>query len=245
MDYAMNRPWWAMMNDEDGARDRRHDRERDHRRGRHHSPGGEGPANDFFGPDGFFGPRGFFGPQGPFGPNGPFDPDGPFGHGRGRGGHGRRGGRARRGDVRLAILALLAEEPMNGYQMIQALDERTGGLWKPSPGAVYPALAQLSDEGLVEQVHEQGRQAYRLTDAGHAAAAEITEKPWESVQESAQAWIPDGGPALWKELGQLAAAAKAVLGAGDAELAEEATRILKDARRRLYGLLAEDAGDDA
>ncbi len=183
------------------------------------------------GPDGFFGPRGFFGPHGP------------FGGGRGRG-HGRRGGRARRGDVRLAILALLAEEPMNGYQMIQALDERTGGLWKPSPGAVYPALAQLTDEGLVEQVSDLGRQAYRLTDAGRAAASEITETPWESVQETAQAWFPEGVPGLWREFGQLGAATKAVMGTGDADLVDEATTLLAETRRKLYGLLAETPASD-
>ena len=55
--------------------------------------------------------------------------------------------RARRGAVRGAILRLLAERPMHGYELITELEERTGGRWRPSPGSVYPALAQLEDEG--------------------------------------------------------------------------------------------------
>lgn len=234
MDYAMNRPsWWAMMNDLGGPHGHHHDRPRGRRRA---NAGDDGPC----GPEGFFGPDGFFGPRGPFGPGGPFGPSGPFGAGPRRG---RFGARARRGDVRLAILALLAEEPMNGYQIIQTLDQRTGGLWKPSPGAVYPALAQLTDEGLVEQADEDGRPLYRLTEDGRAVASEVTQKPWESVQETAASWVPEGAPALWQEFGQLAAAAKAIMAAGDPALIEEATRALKETRRRLYGFLAEDADD--
>jgi hypothetical protein len=62
---------------------------------------------------------------------------------------GMRPPRARRGDVRAAALALLAESPMNGYQIIQEISERSGGVWRPSPGSVYPALQQLEDEGLI------------------------------------------------------------------------------------------------
>ena len=69
---------------------------------------------------------------------------------RGRGGRGGRGRRRRnRGDVRAALLALLSERPMHGYEMIQELDERTGGIWRPSPGSVYPTLQLLEDEGLI------------------------------------------------------------------------------------------------
>ena len=61
-------------------------------------------------------------------------------------------GRGRRGHVRTSILALLAEQPLNGYQIMQTLAERTDGAWKPSPGAVYPALSQLEDEGLIARL---------------------------------------------------------------------------------------------
>jgi DNA-binding PadR family transcriptional regulator len=95
-------------------------------------------------------------------------PEGPGGH-RTRGrppGAGR--GRAQRGDVRTALLLLLAEEPMHGYQLMQAITERTSGAWRPSPGAVYPTLSQLEDEGLIDTVAQGGRKLATLTDAGQA-----------------------------------------------------------------------------
>ena len=89
--------------------------------------------------------------------------------GRGERGRGRRGGRGGRGDVRAAILTLLAEQPMHGYQLIQQITERSGGVWTPSPGSVYPALSQLEDEGLVTFERVDGRKTASLTDAGRAA----------------------------------------------------------------------------
>ena len=116
-------------------------------------PQGSDPASEPGAPGGpsrrgrdEFGGRGGFGSPGPAS----FGPDfGPGFHGDRRGRYGRRGGRAKRGDVRAAALALLSEEPMNGYQIIQQISDRSGGLWRPSPGSVYPALAQLEDENLV------------------------------------------------------------------------------------------------
>src|ERR1700694_2488418 len=100
---------------------------------------------------------------------------------------GRRGGpgrRARRGDVRAAALALLSERPMHGYEMIQELEERTDGVWRPSPGAVYPALQLLEDQGLVVADAEAGKRLFSLTDAGREEAAKAGErKPWDDVTE--------------------------------------------------------------
>ena len=73
----------------------------------------------------------------------PFAAGPPFGHGRG----GRGRGRGRRPNVRNAVLALLTERPMHGYEMIQEIDSRTGGSWRPSPGSIYPTLQLLEDEG--------------------------------------------------------------------------------------------------
>ena len=104
------------------------------------TPAMTGPFGPGFGPG--FG-RGFgrgFGPGG-FGPG-----FGPGQRGGRRGGHSRRG---RRGDVRAAILVLLAERPMHGYEIIQEVAERSQDLWKPSPGSVYPTLQLLVDEGLI------------------------------------------------------------------------------------------------
>ena len=99
-------------------------------------------------------PGGFGGPWGGWWP-GPPGPPGP-----------PRGPKAGRGDVRAAILALLREGPRNGYQIMSEIEERSGGAWRPSPGAVYPALSQLADEGLIEGAESGGRRTFSLTDAG-------------------------------------------------------------------------------
>src|SRR5499427_9863508 len=104
----------------------------------------------------------------------------------GPGGFGR-GPRARRGDVRVAALLLLAEGPLNGYQIMQEIEKRSDGLWRPSPGSVYPALAQLEDEGLVRTQADGDRRSYVLTDAGRAHVDERSEElgaPWEQITAS-------------------------------------------------------------
>lgn len=200
-----------------------------HGRGRgrfERGPGG--PGEPGFGPGG---PGGFGGPGGPFGFGGPF---GPFGPGRGR-----RGSRARRGDIRAAALVLIAEEPRNGYQIIQALADRSDGAWRASPGSVYPALQQLEDEGLITAISDDGQRRWQLTDAGRTYVEENREKlgaPWESVGAA----MPSGAREL-AELGlQVGSALHQVVRAGnDAQLAQ-AAKILKDTRRSLYRVLAED-----
>ena len=163
---------------------------------------------------------------------------GPFG-GPGWGPHRRGFGRARRGDVRLALLRLLAEEPRNGYQLMQEIEERSGGVWRPSPGSVYPALSQLEDEGLVQVEERDGRRAYALTDAGRAyveeRGGELT-APWEEMSEA----VDDDVHALFAEIKQVALAAGQLGHIGTARQIGEARRILTEARRALYGLLAED-----
>ena len=172
---------------------------------------------------------GHFGPPGsPFPPM----PPGPWGH-RGRGPGRRRRGR---GDVRAAILALLAERPMHGYEMIQELEARTGGVWRPSPGSVYPTLQLLEDEDLITGEESEGRRRFALTDAGRAQAERQGQRPpWEEVTGGVapQAWN------LRDALGQIAPAAGAVAGAGNEAQQAQALEILKDARRRLYAILAE------
>jgi DNA-binding PadR family transcriptional regulator len=159
--------------------------------------------------------------------------------------HGRHGGprpfgrRAGRGDIRAAILTLLAEEPMHGYQIIQELTERTGGVWRPSPGSVYPTLQQLQDEELVREAQsDSGKRVYELTDAGREQAAGAT-APWSAVAgESADALV-----SLRDLAHQVMAATRQVAHAGTAAQLESAQAILRDARRALYRLLAEDAPD--
>jgi DNA-binding PadR family transcriptional regulator len=181
------------------------------------------------------------GPGGPFGGDPRefkamfFGPGGPGHRGGGRG-RGRGWGRARRGDVRAAMLVLLEESPQNGYQLIQEIERRSDGLWKPSPGSVYPALQQLEDEGLVRTVEQEGRRTYELTEQGRAYVADNREElgqPWEAVKGGVDENVVD----LRGLMFQVGAAAMQCIAAGHAD---EARRILGDARRALYKVLAED-----
>jgi DNA-binding PadR family transcriptional regulator len=155
---------------------------------------------------------------------------------RGGRGHGRGRHRVRRGDVRSAILALLDDRPMHGYEMIQELEERTGGRWTPSAGSIYPTLQLLEDEGLVTAEEVDGRKVYSLTDSGQEAVPERTEggRPWEQGDEDSPRFEAR------KELFRLMGAAKQLARADNDEQLTKAAEILKDARRKLYGLLAEE-----
>src|SRR4051794_7300175 len=166
------------------------------------------------------------------------------GFGPGRGGPHHRGGRgggrrARRGDIRSAILLLLAEEPRNGYGLMQEIEERSGGIWRPSPGSVYPALSQLEDEGLVRQTEHDGRKAFELTDEGRTHVEEGRERmgtPWQTVGEGASDELHE----LRTAARALGAAAMQVAHIGNKTQLSEAKGILEDARRALYRLLAGD-----
>ena len=148
-----------------------------------------------------------------------------------------RGPRVRRGDVRAAILDVLALQPMNGYQVIQQIAERSGGAWKPSPGSVYPTLQQLEDELLVEGAEVEGRRVHRLTEAGRAYVAEHPEEmaaTWRAFDTTAE-----GSHELKPVIGQVMAAVWQIMVSGNRQQQAEAAEILAHARRRLYGLLAE------
>jgi len=169
--------------------------------------------------------RGRYG-RGPFGPGlgGPF-----FGPGR----------RAGRGDMRAAILTLLAEEPMHGYQIIQVIAERSGGNWTPSPGSVYPTLQQLEDEGLIEPAaSETGRRVFALTEAGRTASTEAqgAPAPWEEAPGSTDHELIE----LRDLVQQVVAAARQVAQAGSAAQITGAQDVLRAARKGIYRLLAED-----
>ena len=173
-----------------------------------------------------------FGHFGPPGPPLPPLPPGPWGH-RGRGPGRRRRGR---GDVRAAILALLAERPMHGYEMIQELEARTGGVWRPSPGSVYPTLQLLEDEGVIAGEEGEGRRRFTPTEAGRAEAERLGQAPWEQVTAGV-------APAAWNlrdAIAQIAQAAWSVGAAGTEAQQARALEILNEARRRLYAILAEE-----
>src|SRR5438477_12299860 len=171
---------------------------------------------------------------------------GGFGYGRGFGPGGGpywRARKARRGDIRTAALLLLAEEPRNGYQIMQEVEERSGGVWRPSPGSVYPALSQLEDEGLIRADESDGRKLFALTDAGRALLEERDPSkpaPWEQMSGEAS----NEAYALGRLLREVYFAFVQVSRAGSEEQIAKAKEVLAEARRRLYLILADgEAGE--
>ena len=207
--------------------DRRHARRefRDHIR--EQAAGHPGPFGPGFGPG--FG-RGF-GPG--FGPG--FGGPG-FGGPRGRGGRGARG-RGKRGDVRAAILTLLTERPMHGYEMTQEIATRSNDLWKPSPGSVYPTLQLLVDEGLITPTESEGsKKTFELTEEGRTAAAKIETAPWDEITEDAD----PNAMNLRAALGQLFGAVGQSAHAASAEQQQRILDIVNNARREIYQILGEE-----
>lgn len=179
----------------------------------------------------------------PGGPN-PFAPDPRFagfpGEGFHHGPHGRHGrGRGRRGDVRAAVLNLLNEQPMTGYQLMGAIEEKSHGLWKPGPGSIYPALQLLADEGLVSlQSAEDGKKTYAITEAGRAYLTdnpEQTSAPWDRVTSDIQGFLN-----LRPELEKLAGAVAQVVKVADEKQQTRVQDVLVRARKEVYRILAED-----
>jgi DNA-binding PadR family transcriptional regulator len=173
-----------------------------------------------------------FGPEGPPGPWA-FNVPGPHMHGF------RRGRRMRRGNVRAAILLLLAEQPRNGYQLMQELESRSGGDWRPSPGSVYPALQLLADEGLIRSEARDGSNVYELTDAGRTYVDERREQlgtPWEQASEG----VPDDVRELMRLAMQIGVATRQVTHAGNEAQRDAAAKLLAETRRALYRILAEE-----
>jgi DNA-binding MarR family transcriptional regulator len=129
---------------------------------------------------------------------------------------------------------------MNGYQIIQQIGERSGGIWRPSPGSVYPALAQLEDENLIAVLPtDGGRRAYSLTDDGKAyVAAHATElrEPWSAMTTDAASAAVD----MRTLVGQVHLAAFQVVSAGTEAQVSQARKVLAQARRALYRILADD-----
>jgi DNA-binding PadR family transcriptional regulator len=154
-----------------------------------------------------------------------------WGGGRGGWGGGRR---MRRGAIRGAILTALKDEPAHGYEVMRRLEEMSGGLWRPSPGSVYPHLQMLEDEGLVQSSEVEGSRTYTLTDTGRAEAEKIS-LPWQATGEA-----DDKIRSLRLAVGQMASAAKQLAGAGESSQIERGIAVIQKARKELYQILAED-----
>jgi DNA-binding PadR family transcriptional regulator len=148
------------------------------------------------------------------------------------------GARMGRGDVRAAVLSLLADKPMHGYQIIQEIEERSGGAWKPSPGSVYPTLQLLADEGLISAKESNGRKTYSLTDEGKklADASAGQPAPWETPgaeHAGRKTALPKASIDLAQAVGQLGRS-------GTAEQVAQAVAVLDEARRKIYSILAKE-----
>lgn len=193
-----------------------------HRHHHHH----HGPGRRDFGPGGF---EGF-----------------PFG-GPGGGARFGRGRKARRGDIRTAALLLLAEEPRNGYQIMQEVQERSEGAWRPSPGSVYPALQQLEDEGLIRSSEGGGGtgKVFELSEAGKAQVQERdadAPAPWEQMSGN----VSDQAADLARTMREVASAFTQVIRNGSDAQIGEARKVLAATRRDLYRILADgDPGESA
>ena len=154
-----------------------------------------------------------------------------WGGGRGGWGGGRR---MRRGAIRTAVLMSLKDEPAHGYEVMRRLEEMSGGLWRPSPGSVYPHLQMLEDEGLVRSSEAEGSRTYTLTDEGRAEA-EKAALPWQAANE-----VDDKLRSLRLAVGQMASAAKQLAGTGETSQIERGIAVIQKARKELYQILAED-----
>jgi DNA-binding PadR family transcriptional regulator len=171
---------------------------------------------------------GFVGARGGWWPGPPPAPPGP---------------KASRGDVRAAILSLLQDGPRNGYQIMSEIEERSGGAWRPSPGAVYPALSQLTDEGLIAPEESGTKRMFSLTEAGRQYVAENPERArgaWESSEQQ-EAWQV---PGLFAEAARLGSGIMQFARAGSPDQIRAAEQLLERTRRELYRILADDAPAD-
>lgn len=148
---------------------------------------------------------------------------------------GRRGSnRVRRGDVRAAVLALLAERDMHGYQIIQELAERSGGVWRPGAGSIYPTLRSLQERGYVRSRADGAKRVFSITDYGRRAApAPGAPEPWQQYvdAEGARVRLRQAADGLLRAVSQVASS-------GTEAEAERAAAIVAEARRSIYLALA-------
>jgi DNA-binding PadR family transcriptional regulator len=144
----------------------------------------------------------------------------------------------RRGEIRTALLACLAEGPGHGYEVMQRLEEKSGGAWRPSPGSVYPTLQLLQDEGLVTSIERDGKRIFEITDAGRSELEQRTK------DAGGPAWPTEAGWSMYGQLREGAVgiiqAARQIAKTGNESQIQRAVEIVRDARKRLYQLLGED-----
>ena len=167
-----------------------------------------------------------------------------------RGGHGEGHGRqrARRGALLGAVLTLLDERPMHGYELITELEDRSEGRWRPSPGAMYPALKKMVMHDLITAEDVDGKRQFSLTDAGRERLAEVRAKRDDNAGEPWEQTGTGGRGELRGTVAELIGQARQIGRFGTAEQIEQARGVFDDAKRKLYAILAEapsQTADDA
>jgi DNA-binding PadR family transcriptional regulator len=151
-----------------------------------------------------------------------------------------RARRSRRGDVRAGVLLLLESEPRNGYQIIRLLEERSQGAWRPSPGSIYPVLSQLEDEALIVAIETENGKRFTLSDQGRTYVNERREAfgvPWDAAAAS----VSEPRMELMHAMRQSAGAVRQIMHVGTEEQIKSAVAILRDARRSIYLILADES----
>lgn len=149
-----------------------------------------------------------------------------------------QGGRMRRGQIRTALLGELVDGPGHGYELMQRLEEKSGGAWRPSPGSVYPTLQMLEDEGLVRSVERDDKRVFEITESGRDEYARRSEEAGGPEWSDARAKSPRG---QLRENGmQIVIAARQLVHHGSDEQVDQAVEVLRNARKALYGILAGD-----
>jgi DNA-binding PadR family transcriptional regulator len=145
--------------------------------------------------------------------------------------------RARRGQLRDSILRLLVDTPANGYQLMTELSEKTFGVWKPSPGATYPCLSQLEDEGLITATTVDGQKVFTLTDAGRVAAAQVADEPWADARRGPDSAGHQQG--LFEQFGNLAVTVRFAGQTGTDEQLAAIAQQLDTTRKAILAIMAE------
>ncbi len=156
------------------------------------------------------------------------------------------------GEVRLALLSLLAERPMHGYELMKEMEARSGGMYRASAGTVYPNLQQMEDEGLVRmETSKEGKRVYSITDAGRKALeaeAPGVERIWSRASawdDWSDAWSA-GGLEVMGPLMRLARAAFGAAARGDTAQVERVREVLRKAGEQLEKMRPRATqGDDA
>ncbi len=143
-----------------------------------------------------------------------------------------------KGDFAGLLLAVLQEKPMHGYEIMKALEERFHGFYKPSAGAVYPALRSLHRRGLVSVAGGERRKTYRITPAGHAHVREVHHAGQDRFRQLEKAMGPERA-AMFREFRKTGHLLRTNVGNVTPRQARELGTLMTEMRERIIKILAE------